>query len=30
MKFENLKENVKNFCRKVGKRNFIIAVPYCS
>ena len=25
MKFENFKENVKNICRKIGKRNFIIA-----
>lgn len=25
MKFENLKEKVKGFCKKVGKRNFIIA-----
>ena len=24
MKFENAKEKFKNFCRKVGKRNFII------
>ncbi len=24
MKFENIKEKVKNFCVKVGKRNFII------
>ena len=25
MKFENFKEKVKDFCKKVGKRNFIIA-----
>ena len=25
MKFENFKEKVKGFCKKVGKRNFIIA-----
>ena len=25
MKFQNFKESVKNFCQRVGKRNFIIA-----
>lgn len=25
MKFDNFKENFKNFCQRVGKRNFIIA-----